>query len=81
MFVVVGLAATVAAVRTRQMDAPRASTLAAVAAAVAMLAWVLLAALGVDSATIVFVVGPLLLAVPLLFLVGKFSERRRAFRD
>jgi len=71
MLVVVGLAAIATAIKTRQERAPWASTLAALAAAVGVLAWVLLDALGLDVSLIAYVIAPFLLAVPVLFLVGK----------
>jgi hypothetical protein len=85
MLVLVGVAAIVATIRTRQQRAPRSFTLAAVAAAVGVLAWPLLDALdalgvGVGVATIAYVIAPFLFATPLLLLVGKISEARRAFR-
>ena len=80
MLVVVGLAALATAIKTRQMRAPWASTLAAIAAAIGVLAWVILDALGVDVSVIAYVIAPFLLAVPVLLLVGKMDELRQSVR-
>lgn len=62
------------------MRAPWTSTLAAVAAAIGVLAWVLLDGLGVEPSVIVYVIGPLLLAAPVLLVMGKLEELRQSVR-
>jgi Ca2+/Na+ antiporter len=80
MLIVVGLAAIATAIRTRQVRAPWASTLAAIAAAIGVLAWVLLDGLGVDLSLIAYVIAPFLLAAPVLLVMGKLSELRQSVR-
>jgi len=51
-----------------------------VAAAIGELGWALLEVLGVDRTVIACLIGPFLLAVPLLFLAGKLAVARQDLR-